>query len=844
MLAHGAPWMTQGAMTLTDLDNQINDNLAKLKDVYRLAQDANVTQKLQQLLEKQPPCVYPLEAAVSRAIEARKRAYPGESDEETEKALQENEELLKSVASEMKNKEELVRELREFNYEVSENFIKVLTNQSEQTDLLQLLVKMMEGMSTQMAEVVQTPAQITSSQSDVWLDIAIEPAPGLHMGPRKSRLASVIRQTDDIWSVLSRPTSLELLRSHQNLPIRFVDAKDLPITIPDAHAVVWLSLGSDCLKDGGDDVERIRSALEVSTKRPRLLVLCMKYGAERAAKALRGSNGAPLLPVIWLQGDMIDSDTGSQHIAETVVPTLRKLLHSQAGLSLKELKDAAGQMKREESANQSKPLVQQVGAEGMLAPGGGYSRKPDDKAEPVIRDFNADRFQKAVCHVDELQAQDVSHVDDLRCELQESTRARLQLIRSGASDTHRRRRSVAMHVLECLTAGDKFSLIIRFGDMRGSLAAEQLAKEKIEKQSTLIWLDLDDPPDPAAQKLIKACLRDWDKECKNLAVILTTEQGLEVPASDYFPVFATRAICDKDNESSPVSELHGDIPISCTSKSEGGSVALLSRLSHSELAGMIRRAMDKIDKAFLAGIFEDNEDGALILRICVTDVGFLHTLRDQILKGEFGKLLVAAARDITSGEKRQLRRTNTEQLEATLSTPSRLPIPGDLAITVNLTNFAEMYEQSILRLDKLTPHQEEKLHAGLKLIDDGKSLHIKAPAGAGKTFVALHLIMQKLSRGPVLFVAVTAPLDEIEPCPHLPRTRLTIALRVAANTGPVLLSRQLGSGPTGGQHRRRPAGASPRAPPTIRGGSTDGAARQGETGHRAQVSRCVFDTVL
>ena len=756
-----APCMTQGAMTLTDLDSQISDNLAKLKDVYRLAQDANVTQKLQQLLEERPPRVYPLEAALRRAVEARKREHPGESDEETEKALQKNEELLKSVASEMKNKEEFVSELREFNYEVSANFFRVLSNQGEQMAELQLV----RAEVKQIAEYIRSPTQNTSSQSDCWLDIAIGPAPGLHMGPRKSRLASVIRQTNDIWDVLERPESLELLRSHQSLPIRFVDARVLPDTIPGAHAVVWLSLGSDCLKASGDDVERIRSALEVSTERPRLLVLCMKYGAERAAKAL-----APLLPVIWLQGDMIDSDTGSQHVADTVVPTLRKLLYGRAGLSLK---DAAGEMKREESANQSKPLVQQVGAEGMLAPRGGYDRKLDDKAEPVIRAFDVDRFQKAVCRVDELQAQDVSHVDDLRRKLEESTpRARLQLIRSGTSDKHERRRSVAMHVLECLTEC-KFSWIMRFGGVHGSSAADQLEKQKIETQPTLIWLDLDDAPKPAEQERIKACLRYWDKTCKNLAVILTTEKGLEVPSSDDFPVFDTHVICDKDNESSPVSELHGDIPISCTSKSKGGSVALLDLLSRSELAGMIRRAMDKIDKAFLAGIFEGNEDGALVLRICVTDVGFLHTLRDRILKGEFGKMLVEAAREIASGEKRQLRRTNTERLADTLSTsapsavpevdslpaPGRLPIPADLTITVNLTVFAEMYEQSILRLDKLTPHQEEKLRAGLKLIDDGKSLHIKAPAGAGKTFVALHLIMQKLSRGPVLFVAVTAPPD-------------------------------------------------------------------------------------
>ena len=82
------------------------------------------------------------------------------------------------------------------------------------------------------------------------------------------------------------------------------------------------------------------------------------------------------------------------------------------------------------------------------------------------------------------------------------------------------------------------------------------------------------------------------------------------------------------------------------------------------------------------------------------------------------------------------------------------PMPKDLTVSVDLTAFAEAYESSILRLDKLTPHQAEKLDEGLMLIDAGRSLHIKAPAGAGKTFVALHLILQKLILGSVLFVAV------------------------------------------------------------------------------------------
>ena len=89
--------------------------------------------------------------------------------------------------------------------------------------------------------------------------------------------------------------------------------------------------------------------------------------------------------------------------------------------------------------------------------------------------------------------------------------------------------------------------------------------------------------------------------------------------------------------------------------------------------------------------------------------------------------------------------------------------------TVDKQHFAELYERTIFSLDKLTRHQQERLAEVLKSFDvvggsaqdDGKQVgaHIKASAGAGKTFVALHLMIQHLTmRKPVLFVAPAEPL--------------------------------------------------------------------------------------
>ena len=94
----------------------------------------------------------------------------------------------------------------------------------------------------------------------------------------------------------------------------------------------------------------------------------------------------------------------------------------------------------------------------------------------------------------------------------------------------------------------------------------------------------------------------------------------------------------------------------------------------------------------------------------------------------------------------------------------------DIYWTVNRAKFAEMYERTLFSLEKLTPHQTQafrKAQRRLKGNDGsdaaeagGRGVHIKASAGAGKTFIALHMVISLLmqARGsasdePILFVA-------------------------------------------------------------------------------------------
>mmetsp|Transcript_39584 Transcript_39584/g.93243 ORF Transcript_39584/g.93243 Transcript_39584/m.93243 type:complete len:1576 (-) Transcript_39584:125-4852(-) len=95
-------------------------------------------------------------------------------------------------------------------------------------------------------------------------------------------------------------------------------------------------------------------------------------------------------------------------------------------------------------------------------------------------------------------------------------------------------------------------------------------------------------------------------------------------------------------------------------------------------------------------------------------------------------------------------------LAATAALVSALPaLRGGFQVMTHKTRFAEEYESTVLSLDTLTAHQQEKL-GNLSSASSSSSLHLKAPAGAGKTFVALHHIQDRLqasSSERVLFVA-------------------------------------------------------------------------------------------
>ena len=120
---------------------------------------------------------------------------------------------------------------------------------------------------------------------------------------------------------------------------------------------------------------------------------------------------------------------------------------------------------------------------------------------------------------------------------------------------------------------------------------------------------------------------------------------------------------------------------------------------------------------------------ALRVGIQIPDVCALQDLRDRILAGE-----------LEESFNRRLAETN-----------------GTYQVNFDKTRFLELYEDSLFSFEGLTTHQQAKLQEMKGLTQ----IHLSAPAGAGKTFVAVQYVLDQLMASPSARVLYVAPSDSL-----------------------------------------------------------------------------------
>eukprot|EP01045_Picozoa_sp_COSAG04_P010400 COSAG04_NODE_636_length_11710_cov_63.646973_6_plen_1454_part_00 len=598
-------------------------------------------------------------------------------------------------------------------------------------------------------------------------------------------------------------------REERRFPVCVSDAATLEIEDAlrkDAvHGLVWCATGHVGARGwerhtaGAASLESI--AQIVQTDKPsqlRVAVVCLKYGARKAAQAL---HDAGVRTVIWLAANVLGDDCADV-LLRVVAPALDSLRNRRGDPAL------------ESFIAEKCEELDTIGSGGCLLAGGLDDPPLEWSATPFVRlrtrrvrvttNFGPGLVRSLR---DKVHPDDLTSIKDLQDRFQSGQEGgeplRIRLLHShGASKD--RVRAVAFETCASFLQASHYDAVLRIC----SDADVKTVKDALERQRgrTLLWIDLqpdvqlsgtdvaEDDPDTAAltghttvSSLLSGraydALLTSDPASANALEALTGEEGFEEYSLD-----------DVQEENVETSQLYDEFKLRATlvSGPVEKRVCLLDLFDRQALQTSLEKQLD----APVAALYytDDADEEACAVRVCVSDARFLHQLRNQILSGDFDVQLTQALKDLPRLESAPRRGGPTEidesveiapanpfqaggridesveapqtgrkqQPEPELAPeqePGHVQLDGALRVAADRTHFAEMFEQNTLALENLTPHQKEKLQECVNTNDD---VHIKAPAGAGKTFIALHLVLKRLEDeaddARVLFVSRNSPL--------------------------------------------------------------------------------------
>lgn len=115
------------------------------------------------------------------------------------------------------------------------------------------------------------------------------------------------------------------------------------------------------------------------------------------------------------------------------------------------------------------------------------------------------------------------------------------------------------------------------------------------------------------------------------------------------------------------------------------------------------------------------------MKVEINSIKQVHKLRDSVLSGDLDRCLNAAVAKMD---------------------------PSCQELVVEKREFFDFYESTILSFTEFTPHQLEKLK---EMESANTDVHLQAPAGAGKTFVAVQYMRRMMRVSPTSTVCYAAP---------------------------------------------------------------------------------------
>ena len=447
-------------------------------------------------------------------------------------------------------------------------------------------------------------------------------------------------------------------------------------------------------------LEEIVNAVQKAPQRPEAAIVCLAYGPRKAARRLFE---AGIKTVLWIKSDVY-SNQGRGFIddikfSHDIIQSASALAASFAAVSGEPTGEPAA-WELPTDGRRCGLLKQFEGgrvAEWGTAPSARGAWLHTKSQTAITKDEQA-----SIAFVPEpiLLACDIKHVTAIKRSLDDASSAQQQLlllVHCEEETPFVRSRAVVLELCRSLYCGEvgtrAFQLIFRVAgedDLTRLLDDTAIARVPWP-HNALVWVD-DEAPSDALERLVTITSR-----LKNgrLAIIFTGKYDPEQVSETTQMEVQEYQIGEVDGvPGATADKLHDEIKFRIESKSGSPIDAL-------EVVGMkpLRAALEETVHG-VAGVYFD-DDNSIMIRLCISDIAFLHQLRDRILTGEFAVDLDAALRAASDGN-----------------------LDG-MKIFLDMTHFVERYEDSILSLNSLTPHQTKKLaecqNAGTR------HLHIRAP---------------------------------------------------------------------------------------------------------------------
>ena len=535
-------------------------------------------------------------------------------------------------------------------------------------------------------------------------------------------------------------------------PVHLSDASDLKDALAAGRIHGLILCAAGCGWEDGDSVQLEEVAKhsvqleEVAKhcggeKRPRVVVVCMRHGARRAAERLC-SAGAPT--VLWLTCDMFGKDAAPLCIAlvrvllrmdeltkeEEVVAELHKECKDPRHPGLNEV--CFGCLRRSTATGTEWQCTSQSSTNDTWC---------QISAQPQLLTADSTNLGGRVGASSGLLAIDVHHVSRMQDALSGDD-GRLQCIHGST----KRCRAIAMELCWSYLDGKSFVIVWHLPNvaalearLQGQYAGKRLA-EWAYPPHMLLWVQVDGP---ALLEQLKEQLEDESGPLRLAHIVLTCDsdatntlalaEDLDFKVSQLEPV----ELAMGGAEAATAGKLHQEFRLVALNSS-GAACCLLDlenavTIQQAVLNLLTQQLSGTPREPTVTGIYA--ESGGCVLRVWVSDVSMLHWLRDTLLSGDFeGKLTKSLSRRSRSGEQPAATTTRNLDDDGAESTSA-------LSVTLDRTHFAEQYEQLVLELEELTPHQQQKLAES----EGHPRAHVRAAAGAGKTFLALHLMFKALS---------------------------------------------------------------------------------------------------